>query len=105
DDVTGGTDRDNIDRCPGKLQYGDLLDLLSTVRLSICEFTTLPASFEDDLAAYAGAGAAGIGVLEGKLDDDARGKLRASGLRATHCVPAVPSILPLPSIPGPAEPE
>src|SRR4051794_26153823 len=74
------------------------------MRASICEFTTLPASFDEDLAAYAAAGAAGIGVCEPKLDGGARGKLRASGLRATHCVPAVPSILPLPSIPGPESP-
>jgi sugar phosphate isomerase/epimerase len=74
------------------------------VRLSICEFTTLPASFEDDLAAYSAAGASGIGVLEGKLDGGARELLRASGLAATHCIPAVPSILPLPSVPGPADP-
>jgi sugar phosphate isomerase/epimerase len=75
--------------------------------LSICEFSTIGASFEEDLVAYAAAGAGGIGICEFKLGDDAldRKRLRESGLAATHCVPAVPSILPLPLIEGPADPE
>jgi sugar phosphate isomerase/epimerase len=75
------------------------------MRLSICEFTTLAASFEQDLAAYRAAGVEGIGVCEIKLGEGAAGRLRESGLRATHCVPAVPSILPLPLMEGPDEPE
>ena len=75
------------------------------MRVSICEFTTLGASFEEDLAAYRAAGVEGIGVCEIKLADDAARLLRASGLRATHCIPAVPSILPLPLMEGPDEPE
>jgi sugar phosphate isomerase/epimerase len=75
------------------------------VRLSICEFTTLGASFEEDLAAYRAAGAEGIGVCEIKLGEGAAERLRESGLRATHCIPAVPSILPLPLMEGPEEPE
>jgi sugar phosphate isomerase/epimerase len=74
------------------------------VRLSICEFTTLRASFEEDLAAYRAAGVEGIGICELKLGEGAAERLRASGLRATHCVPAVPSILPLPLMEGPDEP-
>src|SRR3954451_14184368 len=74
------------------------------MRLSICEFTTLPASFEEDLAAYRAAGVGGIGVCEMKLGDDARRQLRESGLRPTHCIPSVPSILPLPLMAGPADP-
>jgi sugar phosphate isomerase/epimerase len=75
------------------------------VRVSICEFTTLTASFEDDLAAYRAAGVEGIGVCELKLGSGAAERLRESGLAATHCIPAVPSILPLPLMEGPAEPE
>ena len=77
------------------------------MKLSICEFTTLHASFEEDLGAYAAAGAGGIGVCELKIahDSEAAAKLRASGLVATHCVPTVPSILPLPLMEGPARPE
>jgi sugar phosphate isomerase/epimerase len=75
------------------------------VRVSICEFTTLGASFEEDLAAYHAAGVEGIGVCEIKLGEGAAERLRESGLRATHCVPAVPSILPLPLMEGPKEPE
>ena len=75
------------------------------MRLSICQFTTLGASFSEDLAAYRAAGVEGIGICEIKLVDGAAGLLRESGLRATHCIPAVPSILPLPLMEGPAEPE
>lgn len=78
-------------------------------RLGICEFTTLAASFEEDLAAYVGAGAAGIGICELKLAAGREGEqlaaLRESGLAASACVPAVPSILPLPLLPGPEDPE
>ena len=75
------------------------------MRLSICEFTTLGASFDEDLAAYRAAGVEGIGVCEIKLGEGPAGLLRESGLAATHCVPAVPSILPLPLMEGPDEPE
>ena len=75
---------------------------------AVCEFTTLPASFEEDLAAYAAAGVDGIGICEIKLAEGREAEqltsFRASGLAATSCVPAVPSILPLPRLPGPAEP-
>ena len=75
------------------------------MKVSICEFTTFGASFEEDLAAYAAAGVDGIGVCELKLGDGAARLLRESSLVATHCVPAVPSILPLPLMEGPNEPE
>jgi len=77
------------------------------MRIGICQWTTFPASFEDELAAYRAAGAGAIGILEHKLDgvDDARGKLRASGLAVSACLPAAGSILPSPLIPGPEEPE
>lgn len=75
------------------------------MRIGICEFTTLTASFDHDLAAYRAAGAEGIGVCEMKLGPDSAKALRASGLTATACVPAVPSILPLPLMEGPHEPE
>ncbi|MER3409291.1 MAG: hypothetical protein C4305_01450 [Thermoleophilia bacterium] len=78
-------------------------------RLGICEFTTLPAPFEEDLAAYRAAGADAIGICEIKLEAgrerEQLAAFRASGLAASACVPAVPSILPLPPIPGPEEPE
>ena len=74
-------------------------------RVSICEWTTFPASFGEELAAYREAGADGIGLLEFKLPEgDVLGKLRASGLVATNCLPAAGSILPSPLIPGPEEP-
>lgn len=74
------------------------------MRVSICEFTTLGATFGEDLAAYRAAGVEGIGICELKLRDDSADRLRESGLSATHCVPAVPSILPLPLMEGPDEP-
>jgi sugar phosphate isomerase/epimerase len=77
------------------------------VKLSLSEISTPGASFRDDLAAYRAAGFEGIGIWEMKLgDDDADVEaLRASGLRATNCVPLVPSILPNAVIEGPADVE
>ncbi|MEO5577042.1 MAG: sugar phosphate isomerase/epimerase family protein [Gaiellaceae bacterium] len=64
--------------------------------LSLSEISTVNASFLDDLAAYRAAGFDGIGIWETKLGDDVTDleALRTSGLRATNCVPIVPSILP-----------
>jgi sugar phosphate isomerase/epimerase len=78
-------------------------------RFAICEFSTLNASFEDDLAAYSAAGADGISICELKLvqgrDAEQLDAFHASGLEASAAVPAVPSILPLPRFPGPERPE
>jgi sugar phosphate isomerase/epimerase len=73
-------------------------------RLAICEFTTLAAGFAEDLAAYRAAGAGGIGICEFKLGEGDAERLAESGLTPTVCVPAVPSILPLPQMEGPADP-
>ena len=73
---------------------------------SLSEISTVAATFEDDLRAYAAAGFDGIGIWEMKLGEDEAADLaafRASGLRATNCVPAVPSILPNAVIEGPAD--
>ena len=74
------------------------------MRLSISQITTVTQSFADDLDAYRAAGAAGIGIWETKLGGDSLERFRASGLEAAAAVPAVPSILPLPLMPGPADP-
>jgi sugar phosphate isomerase/epimerase len=74
------------------------------MRLSISEITTVSQSFADDLDAYRAAGADGIGIWEMKLEDDSLERFRASGLAAAAAVPAVPSILPLPLMPGPDDP-
>jgi sugar phosphate isomerase/epimerase len=59
--------------------------------------------------AYAAAGADGIGVWELKLaegsDAEALETLEASGLGSASAVPAIPSILPLPLMEGPADPQ
>jgi len=73
-------------------------------RISISQITTVTQSFADDLDAYRAAGADGIGIWEMKLDDDSLDRFRESGLEAATAVPAVPSILPLPLMEGPAEP-
>ncbi|MBV8258705.1 MAG: sugar phosphate isomerase/epimerase [Actinobacteria bacterium] len=71
--------------------------------------STLPASFADDVRAYASAGADGIGVWELKLgdgpDDEALELLDESGLGRATAVPAIPSVLPLPLFPGPDDPQ
>ena len=74
------------------------------MRLSISEITTVTQSFADDLDAYRAAGADGVGIWELKLADDSLDRFRASGLGAAAAVPAVPSILPLPLMEGPADP-
>jgi sugar phosphate isomerase/epimerase len=75
--------------------------------LSLSEISTVRASFRDDLGAYAAAGFEGIGIWESKLGDDEAdlSALRDSGLRATNCVPLVPSILPNTVIEGPLDVE
>lgn len=68
------------------------------MKLSLSEISTVGASFEADVAAYAAAGFDGIGIWEFKLpaDDEANlALLRASGLAVANCIPAVPSLLPL----------
>ncbi|HEU5404756.1 MAG TPA: sugar phosphate isomerase/epimerase [Gaiellaceae bacterium] len=71
---------------------------------SISQVSTLAASFGDDVRAYAAAGADGIGVWEIKLGGDSLEALQASGLRSATAVPAVPSVHPLPLLPGPETP-
>ena len=74
------------------------------MRLSISQITTVTQSFADDVEAYRAAGADGIGIWEMKLADDSLERFRASGLEAATAIPAVPSILPLPLMEGPADP-
>ena len=66
--------------------------------------STLAASFAQDLDAYRRAGVDGIGIWESKLDGDSIDQFRASGLGAASAVPAVPSVHPLPLLPGPDDP-
>jgi sugar phosphate isomerase/epimerase len=75
-----------------------------TQRVSISQITTVTASFAEDLDAYRAAGADGIGIWEMKLADDSLERFRASGLEAATAVTEVPSILPLPLMPGPEDP-
>ena len=78
-------------------------------RFSISQITTLTSTFAADVRAYAAAGLDGIGVWEIKLADgkdaDALEQLEASGLGSAAAIPAVPSILPLPLMEGPKEPQ
>jgi sugar phosphate isomerase/epimerase len=85
----------------------------STTRLpdplySVSELTTLPDTFQTDLEQYARTGADGIGLWEGKLaglsDAAALDAFRASGLRASLCLPQVWSLMPNPRFAEPAEP-
>jgi sugar phosphate isomerase/epimerase len=78
-------------------------------RFSISQITTLASTFAADVRAYAAAGVEGIGVWEIKLPDgsdaEALEQLEASGLGSAAAIPAVPSILPLPLMEGPEEPQ
>jgi sugar phosphate isomerase/epimerase len=77
-------------------------------RFSISQVSTLAAGFADDVRTYAEGGVDAIGIWEMKLgdgpDDEALEVLRASGLGSATAVPQVPSILPLPLLPGPDDP-
>ena len=71
--------------------------------------TTLASTFANDVRAYNAAGVDGIGVWELKLseggDAEALELFEASGLGSAAAVPAVPSILPLPLMDGPEDPQ
>jgi sugar phosphate isomerase/epimerase len=77
-------------------------------RFSISQITTLASTFADDVRLYSAAELDGIGVWELKLTDggdaEALELLEASGLGSAAAVPAIPSILPLPLMAGPADP-
>jgi sugar phosphate isomerase/epimerase len=77
-------------------------------RISVSQVSTLTAGFADDIRAYASAGLDGIGIWELKLGDGPDGEalelFEASGLGSATAVPTVPSILPLPFLPGPERP-
>jgi sugar phosphate isomerase/epimerase len=77
-------------------------------RFSISQVTTLRQGFDDDLATYRAAGAEGIGLWELKLprrdDTVTLERVRESGLTVTNCIPAVPSILPMPGFEEPPDP-
>jgi sugar phosphate isomerase/epimerase len=78
-------------------------------RLSVSQITTFRSTFAEDVRAYAAAGLDGIGVWELKLpagsDDEALELLETSGLESAAAVPEVPSILPLPLLGGPDDPQ
>jgi sugar phosphate isomerase/epimerase len=77
-------------------------------KFSISQVSTLTASFDDDLRSYVEGGVDAVGIWELKLgegrDEAALEAFEASGLGAATAVPAVPSILPLAHLPGPADP-
>jgi sugar phosphate isomerase/epimerase len=80
------------------------------VKLSLSEISTVNASFEEDVAAYAAAGFDGIGIWEMKLPEDDganRALLQNAGLGVASCIPTVPSLLPLrlPGMEGPPDVE
>jgi sugar phosphate isomerase/epimerase len=68
---------------------------------SISQVSSLAASFADDVRAYAAAGVDAIGIWELKLADGSLEAFRASGLGSATAVPPVPSVHPLPLLPGP----
>ena len=70
-------------------------------RFSISQVSTLAASFADDVRAYAEADSDGIGIWELKLGDGSLEDFQASGLGSATAVPRVPSVHPLPLLPGP----
>ena len=65
---------------------------------SLSEISTVSATFEEDVDAYAAAGFDAIGLWEFKLPEDDAANialLREHDLGVAVCVPTVPSVLPL----------
>ncbi len=80
---------------------------MSRHRISISEGTTWHSSYAEDLYVYRRAGAEGIGIWEWKLpegqDQQSIALLRASGLTASVCFPAMASFLPTALWPEPPD--
>jgi sugar phosphate isomerase/epimerase len=79
------------------------------VRVGLSQISTVNASFEEDVIAYAAAGFDAIGLWEFKLppDDEANlALLREYGLEVAVCVPTIPAFLSLgiPGMEGPEDP-
>jgi sugar phosphate isomerase/epimerase len=77
----------------------------TTDRYAVNAYSTPHNSAIDDIEQVARTGGKGVGLWEGKFGDDGdaaiRAALAANGLRATYCVPAVHTILPVPfNVPG-----
>jgi sugar phosphate isomerase/epimerase len=82
---------------------------MSAPKLSVCQWTTYPRPFAEEVEAYRQAGVSGIGMLESKLDglddDDIRATLDAAGLRPTACISTLFDVLPGDGVPGPSDPD
>ncbi len=78
-------------------------------KFSVCEITTFPLSFEQDVDAYSRAGVEGIGTFEPKIeqlsDDEVKAALDAANLQPTAAVTSMISILPVPGFEGPTDPQ
>ena len=78
-------------------------------RLSVSQFMWPDSSFEEDLETCLRAGIPGIGIWEEKLgsghDEQLVGLVKQSGMQATICAPAAPSVLPSSFFAGPSDPE
>lgn len=82
---------------------------LTAPRVSVSQISTFPLTFAEDVRAYAAAGLDGLGIWELKLleggDAEALELLEASGLESAAAIPAHPSVLPLPLLGGPTDPD
>jgi sugar phosphate isomerase/epimerase len=78
-------------------------------RLSVNQFMWPDSSFEQDLETCRRADIPGLGIWEEKLghgrDRELAELFDQSGMQATICAPAVPSILPTSFFAGPSDPE
>ncbi len=78
-------------------------------KFSVCEITTFPLSFEQDVDVYQRAGVEGIGTFEPKIeqlsDEEVKAALASHGLQPTAAVTSMISILPVPGFEGPTDPQ
>jgi sugar phosphate isomerase/epimerase len=81
--------------------------MTGTPKYSLCELAFPDTSIEEDIEIAVAAGATGISIDEGKMGDatpaDVGQKLRAAGLSAAACIPAVMAIMPGDVVKGPGD--
>jgi sugar phosphate isomerase/epimerase len=79
--------------------------MTATPKYSLCELAFPDTSIEEDIEIAVAAGATGISIDEGKMGDappaEVAQKLRAAGLAAAACIPAVMAIMPGEVVKGP----
>lgn len=76
------------------------------MKLALSEMSTMQATFDEDVSAFAAAGFGAIGLMEMKLpanDAENLRKIDAAGLQVSNCIISVLTILPIAGVQLPSE--